>query len=280
MPAIAELTLYPVKSCAGIALQEATIGAAGLAYGGVADREWMIVDANGQFLSQRTHPRMARIRPGIQSEQLILQFPGLTPLALPLSRRDAGSEMPVRVWKDQLPAQDCGPEAAAWLTQALGTPCRLVRFSASAVRLASPKWTRGIDAPNRFSDAFPFLVIAQASLDDLNERLHHAGRPPLPMNRFRPNIVMNDVPAYAEDALPRLQIEGARLELVRACQRCPVPSIDQDTGEKGPDPIDILRTYHSGGLPNGAATFGVHAILQSGEGTLLRVGQSLTLSQA
>ena len=280
MPILTELTLYPIKSCAGIALQEATVTSAGLASASVRDREWMLVDAQGRFITQRTHPRMALIIPSLRDDAIMLNAPGLPPLSLSLACADNTPTTNVRVWKDTLPANDCGDESAAWLSQAIGTACRLVRFHPQAQRVASPKWTHGIEAPNLFSDSFPFLVIAQSSLNDLNERLRVHGREALPMNRFRPNVVIGDVPAYAEDSMPTLRIGEAELQLVRACQRCPIPSIDQATGEVGADPLDILKQYHTSGLPNGAATFGMHAILQHGSGSVLRVGQAIVMAPA
>lgn len=280
MPILTELTLYPIKSCAGIALQEAVVTDTGLASGSIRDREWMVVDAQGQFVTQRTHPRMALIVPGLRNGSLILNAPGLPSLTLPLNRANNTPTIEVRVWKDHLPADDSGDEAAAWMAQAIGAGCRLVRFHAHAKRVASPKWTRGIEASNLFSDSFPFLVIAQSSLNDLNARLRAHGREALPMNRFRPNVVIGDVPAYAEDSMPTLCIGEAKLQLIRPCQRCPIPSIDQSTGQIGDDPLDILKQYHTSGLPNGAATFGVHAILLRGAGTTLRVGQPITTTTA
>ncbi len=273
---LAELTLYPIKSCGGIVLQKATITKSGLASGLIHDREWMVVDARGQFITQRTHPKMATITPSINKSKMILSAPGMPPLAIPLERRTADSRdllMEVRVWKDHLQAIDCGDAVADWLSTITGDGCRLVRFDPQAKRIASLKWTQGAEATNLFSDSFPFLVLSQASLDDLNERLRAEGREALPMNRFRPNIVISGVPPYAEDRTQSMQVGDAALQLVRPCQRCPIPAIDQTTGIAGPNPNDILKTYHTSELLNNAVTFGVHAILQHGEGATLRVGQ-------
>ena len=276
MATLAELTLYPIKSCGGIALQEASITPSGLASGLIHDREWMAVDSQGQFITQRTHPAMATITPSIEQNEMVLRAPGMTALAIPLERAgDHGTSMEVRVWKDHLPAIDSGNAAANWFSTILREDCRLVRFASHAKRVASPKWTRGMEATTLFSDSFPFLVLSQASLDDLNEKLLAEGREALPMNRFRPNIVIAGVPAYAEDRTQSLQAGDVILELVRPCQRCPIPSIDQMTGLAGPNPNDILKTYHTSELLNNAVTFGMHAIVLSGEGALLRVGQTI-----
>jgi uncharacterized protein YcbX len=184
MPVLAEQNIYPVKSCAGIGLDEATVTAAGLAFRQVHDREWMAVDLQGGFLSQRSHPRMALVAPQIGSDVLVLRSPGMPPLELPLARpiENAAKRM-VTVWRDTLPAEDCGDAAAAWFSKAVGGACRLVRFDPQARRHANRQWTGDILAPTRFSDGYPFLVISQESLDDLNGKLQSHGREALPMNR-------------------------------------------------------------------------------------------------
>lgn len=276
MPTIATLTLYPVKSCAGITLQAATMSAAGLSHEQVHDREWMVVDSAGQFLSQRSHPRMALIVPALQAGAMILQAPGMARLEIPTAPLAAPS-IAVAIWDDQLDAHDCGDEAGRWFSQALGQPCRLVRFDPAVKRLASKKWTDDADVPTHFPDGFPMLVISQGSLDDLNQKLQAQGRAAVPMNRYRPNIVIDGVDAFEEDFAATIEAGPLRLQLVKPCTRCPMPSIDQATGEFGLDPMDILQTYRSNPRVDGAPTFGVNAILQDGAGEILRVGQEITL---
>jgi len=152
--AVARLFIYPVKSCAGIEVQEALLTDAGLEF----DRAWMLVDAQGAFLTQRALPRMALIRPRIARDQgaLLLQAPGLGELRVPLATDATQPLTPVVVWKDTVPAWDMGDEAAHWLTAFLGQPCRLLRFDPAQRRLSSPDWTGGRAVPNQFSDGFPF----------------------------------------------------------------------------------------------------------------------------
>ncbi len=160
--AVARLFIYPVKSCAGIEVQEALLTDTGLEF----DRAWMVVDEQGAFLTQRAVPRMALIRPRIARDQgaLLLQAPGLGELRVPLATDATQPLTPVVVWKDTVPAWDMGDEAAHWLTAFLGQPCRLVRFDPAQRRLSSPDWTGGREVPNQFSDGFPLLLTSTASL--------------------------------------------------------------------------------------------------------------------
>jgi uncharacterized protein YcbX len=277
MPTITTLTLYPIKSCAGIALQAATVTAAGLSHQHAHDREWMVVDSDGRFLSQRSHPAMALITPALQVGAMTVQAPGMPPLLIPtapLDRAQAAS-LAVTIWDDNLGAHDCGEDAAGWFSHVLGQSCKLVRFDPTARRLASKKWTLDADAPTRFADGYPVLLISQGSLDDLNRRLQAQGRAPLPMNRFRPNIVIDGVDAFEEDFLAAIQAGAASLQPVKPCTRCPMPAIDQATGEVGPDPMDILMTYRANPRVDGAVTFGVNMIVRQGDGEILRIGQDI-----
>lgn len=282
MPILTELNLYPIKSCAGIALREATLTAAGLMSGHIYDREWMVVDAQGEFLTQREHPKMALITPRIKADTLELRAPGMLRLEIPLDLADPtdAPTLEVRVWDDSVKAYDCDDTTAAWFSNAIGVACRLVRFHPHAKRVANTKWTEGVEAPTLFSDGFPMLVISAASLDDLNRKLTAQGRNALPMNRFRPNIVINGVDAFEEDFAATFGIGRAVLKPVKPCPRCPIPSIDQTTGTIGPDPLDILQTYRANPKVDGGITFGMNAILLEGEGQVLRIGQDVDITLA
>jgi uncharacterized protein YcbX len=282
MPTLSEINLYPIKSCAGIALREAVLTEAGLMSGRVHDREWMLVDEQGAFLTQRQHPKMALILPSITTDVLELRSPGLLRLELPLDPPDAAHTptLAVSVWNDKLLAYDCGEASAAWFSNALGISCRLVRFHPDTRRSADQRWTGGVDVPTRFSDGFPVLVISEASLEDLNHKLTAQGRAALPMNRFRPNLVISGIDPFEEDFADSIQIGDAILKPVKPCPRCPVPSVDQETGAIGPDPLDILRTYRVNPKVDGGISFGMNAILLEGEGQVLRVGQKIDISLA
>lgn len=282
MPALSALYLYPIKSCAGIALREATITPAGLMSEQIYDREWMVVDANGNFLTQRQHPKMATIVPRIKADTLELRAPGMLRLEIPLDLPDPDDAPTclVKVWNDTLKAYDCDATTATWFSNALGTPCRLVRFHPHARRLANPDWTGGVEAPTLFGDGYPMLVISEASLIDLNDKLQAQGRDALPMNRFRPNIVIDGIDAFEEDFADTLQIGEAVLKPVKPCPRCAIPSVDQATGIIGPSPLDILQSYRANSKIDGGLAFGMNAILLAGEGQLLRVGQEAAVELA
>lgn len=284
MAILTQLNLYPIKSCGGIALREATITAAGLMYEQIYDREWMVVDEHGVSLTQRTHPKLALITPRIKADTLELRAPGMLRLEIPLGLPDPDDAptISVRLWYDdiQLKAYDCDDTTATWFSNALGVPCRLVRFHPDAKRLSSAKWTQGIEVPNLFSDGFPILVISEESLTDLNEKLQAQSRAALPMNRFRTNIAISGIGAYEEDFADTIKIGGAILKPVKPCARCTMPSVDQATGIVGPNPLDILQSYRANPKVDGGLTFGMNAMLIDGDGTTVQVGQQIDISLA
>lgn len=282
MAVLSALTLYPIKSCAGIALREATLTEAGLMTGYIYDREWMVVDQAGRFLSQREYPRMALIVPRLKSDTLELRAPGMLRLEIPLGlpEPDGAPLLGVQVWDDQLQAYDCGELAATWFSKAIGTACRLVRFPAHAERAVSTKWTGGVAATTLFSDGYPLLLAGAASLDDLNEKLLAAGRAALPMERFRPNLVVSELSAFEEDYVDTFECGDAVLKPVKPCSRCSIPSVDQRTGETGPDPLDILQSYRAKPELDGAICFGMNAIVLAGTGTTLKIGQEMHVNLA
>jgi uncharacterized protein len=264
---IAALNVYPVKSCRGLALERARITATGFAH----DREWLIVHRDGRFITQREEPRLALIETALTPEGLQLRAPGVGALLVPYDA--VAGEVEVVVWKDRCAAFDTGDDAAAWLQAFLGKALRLVRFDPRRKRASDPAWTDGMEALNYFSDAFPWLVISQASLDDLNSRLPT----PLPMNRFRPNIVIDGVAPYAEDDAREITIDGVRFEPVKACTRCAITTTDQSRGERdGEEPLRTLRQYRFSRELKGVV-FGQNLILIEGLGREIRVGQEAAL---
>lgn len=270
MATIASLHLYPVKSCGGVELEEALLGPGGLESGAIADRQWMVVNESGEFVTQRECPRLACAQPGIEAEGLRIEAPGLPGLFLPAQPQ--GARRAVTVWRDRLGAIDAGDEAAQWFSALTGEAVRLVRFDEREVRLANRAWTQGREVRTRFSDGYPILLISTASLADFNTRWRGEGRPELPMERFRPNIVIDGVGAYEEDHLSALNAEGIELRPVKPCPRCSIPSVDQRTGEVGPAPLDLLTRYRFNAAVAGAV-FGQNAIVAAGQGRRIRVGQ-------
>jgi uncharacterized protein YcbX len=268
---IARLFVYPVKSCAGIEVQQALLTDTGLDL----DRAWMVVDAEGMFVTQRTLPRMALIRPQLKADEMVLRAPGMLALHVAIDAVEAPAT--VTVWRDTVPAWDMGAVAAQWFTDFLGQPCRLVRFDPEYRRLSSMEWTGGVEAPNQFSDGFPLLLASQASMDELNVRLQAAGHAAAGIERFRPNVVLAGVDAHDEDRVDLVRVDAQEGEIhlqpVKPCSRCPIPDIDPATAESNPSVGDTLRTYRKDQRLDGAITFGMNAIVRQGAGQMLRVGQ-------
>ncbi len=265
---ITALNIYPVKSCRGIPLDAATIGATGL----LDDRHWMMVRPTGRFVTQRELPRMALIGTAVESGGLTLTAPGLPPLVVP--RNGAGEVRAVTVWKFDGRGIDCGELAAEWCTQFLGTPLRLVRFDTDTPRECNREWTGDTHATTEFADGFPVLVISRASLAELNSRLPK----PLPMERFRPNLVIDGIEAYDEDRIHELRSGDVTLRLVKPCTRCAITTTDQQAGAvDGVEPLATLKSYRFDRQLLGVA-FGQNAIVVSGAGARLRVGDEFALS--
>lgn len=282
MAILSDITLYPIKSCAGIALKSATLTRAGLMTEQIYDREWALVDENGVCLTQREHPRMALIVPRLKTDTLELRAPGMLRLELELGLPDPelAPTLQVQVWDDSVLGYDCDATTAAWFSSYLGVPCRLARFHANAQRAVSTKWTDGVESTTLFSDGYPMLVAGTASLADLNARLVAAGRAAIPMNRFRPNLVISGLEAFEEDYAESFRLGEALLKPVKPCPRCPMPSIDQDTGEFGPDPLEIMQSYRAKEALDGAICFGMNTIVMEGEGQKLHVGQEIDVTLA
>ena len=194
---LAALHVYPVKSCRGVAVEEARLTEAGLEH----DREWMIVTPDGRFVTQRELPRLALVETRLAEDALVLSAPGASASAgvasVTVPFGQAGAPVEVTVWRDRCLAFDQGEAASQWLSAFAGRPLRLVRFDPSRPRASEAAWTGGLSALTRFSDGFALLAISRASLADLNARL----AVPLPMDRFRPNLVLDGLPAYGEDGL-------------------------------------------------------------------------------
>lgn len=262
------LNIYPVKSCRGIPLQSARVAETGLA----DDRHWMMVRPNGRFVTQRELPRLALIGTAVTAQGLELNAPGMPVLSV--SRAAPGGAMDIVVWKFSGGGIDCGEEAAAWCAKFLGTPLRLVRFDERRERVCSPEWTQGTRAITQFADGYPVLVISRASLAELNSRLPRE----LPMARFRPNLVIDDVGAYDEDRIHELSTGEVTLRIVKPCTRCSITTTDQDSGTlDGAEPLATLKKYRfDRGL--GGVCFGQNAIITRGVGATLRVGQEFKVT--
>ena len=276
---ISRLFVYPVKSCAGVEVQEALLIDTGLEF----DRAWMVVDAHGCFLTQRELPRMALIKPQLKHYEMVLRAPGM--LALHIKLDEVEEPVRVKVWEDEAAAFDMGGVAAQWFSDFLGVKARLVRFDPDHKRPSSPRWTGGLEASTQFSDGYAVLVISQASLDLFNQKLVAAGLEVVTMERFRPNIVLDSPEAglalepHDEDRLDTLQISTeqgvAQLKPVKPCPRCPIANIDPLTATSSFAVGDMLQSYRKDARLAGAVTFGMNAIVLGGEDKLLKRGQTV-----
>ena len=265
MVRIASLYVYPVKSCRGIELEASRLLETGLEH----DREWMIVTPEGRFLTQREEPRLALVEVSLDARRLRLACADRGGIDVPLDRQGAAVE--VVVWRDHCRALDQGDDVAEWLGGVLGRKVRLVRFDPNGRRRCDPAWTGDVVAHSQFADGFPLLAISRASLDDLNARLPQ----PLPVNRFRPNLVLDGLPAYGEDRMGDLVADGLCLRAVKPCTRCTITTTDQQTGTvDGEEPLRTLKTYRWDRRLHGIA-FGQNVIVVAGAGTTLRRGLEL-----
>ncbi|TWR31071.1 MOSC domain-containing protein [Mucilaginibacter pallidiroseus] len=258
---VSQLIVYPIKSLGGIGLQNARVTDRGLEH----DRRWMLIDANNRFLSQREHAQLALF-------SIIILDTGLevtcrsdgAALLIPFVPQTK-QMIDVSIWDDTCPGQIVSNEANEWFSKKAGMDCRLVYMPDDVHRQTDSRYTDA-DGITSFSDAYPALLIGQASLDDLNSRLAEA----LPMNRFRPNIVFTGGDPYSEDIMNHISINGADMYGVKLCARCVLTTIDQDTATKGKEPLKTLSQYRRKGAK---ILFGQNLMMTAG-GTI-SVGDEL-----
>lgn len=259
------LFIYPVKSLRAVQVSSFEVTTRGPRH----DRGFMVVDPTGKFMSQRETPKMTLLQPTVLTDSLHVQGPVgelLVPLSEDHGRRD------ISVWKDRFSAIDCGDEAAKWFSAALEKECRLVRMADDAHRGLDPKYVSDASAETGFSDGYPLLIANEASLEELNSRLEV----PVPMNRFRPNVVVSGPAAWAEDGWSRVQVGALELDAVKPCSRCPIITTDQLTGERaGKEPLKTLASYRT--MPKLGAIFGMNLVPRR-SGITVHVGDSLEVA--
>jgi uncharacterized protein YcbX len=264
---------YPVKSLRGISVASAEVDALGI----VGDRRFLVVDEAGRFLTQRTLPRMALIRTALTGETLTLSAAHGGDVIISRTSNSAAPLRSVSVWKSEgLLAEDCGEVAAEWLSDFLSTKCRLVRIGEKFRRPILKPDVAGPGDRVGFADAFPFLVISEASFGDLNDRLIARGEEALPMNRFRPNLVVAGCAAFAEDAWTRFRIGSVVFHSGGPCSRCVITTTDQDTAQRAQEPLRTLATYRRDPNSPSDVNFGQNLIHESKSGTL-HVGDEVQL---
>lgn len=282
------LFLYPVKSLRGFAVPSVTVDA----LGPVGDRRFLIVDDQGGFLTQRGHPRMALIATELTATDLVLRAEGVGEISVPLRAAEAApAHRVVTIWRSRdLLAEDCGAAVDTWLSAFLGFPCHLVRIGEKFRRpvLERPPYTSAPpDAPLvdgrivasdlfTFADGFPFLVVSEASLANLNDHLVTAGAEPVPMDRFRPTLVLSGCEAFAEDQWSRVRVGALTLRSGGPCARCIVTTTDQLTGERGKEPLRTLAAYRRDAIDPTRINFGLNLTHETKSGTL-RLGDSVTV---
>ena len=299
---ISRLFVHPVKSCAGVEVREALLTDTGLEL----DRAWMVVNAQGVFVTQREQPRLALVRPQIKPQELVLSASGMQALHIALDwvKSDVALKgavavkqpVAVKVWDDEVPAFDMGDEAAQWFTDFLAMfedanqtsrprtyrprAYRLVRFDPAHRRASNLDWTGGVQALNLFSDGYPLLVLSVASLAELNQRLLAAGHASVGIERFRPNIVLSGLHAHDEDRLGVMHVEAGAEEVllkpVKPSPRCSIPNVDPQTATISSEVGDTLQSYRQDARVEGAVTFGMNTIVLQGVGATLKVGQIVT----
>jgi uncharacterized protein YcbX len=232
---VSALNVYPIKSCASIALDVARLGPRGI----VHDRSFMLVDREGMLITQREQPRMALIRPAISADgELTVQASGMQALTIASNQHEP--RYPVTVWGYTVDGVDQGDEIAEWFSSFLSIDCRLVLFPNDAVvRRSNPKYAKREQDRVAFADGYPCLLISEASLADLNTHLEQ----PLPMNRFRPNIVVSGTEPYAEDTWRMIRIGEVTFDIVKPCDRCVITTTDQITTKRGKEPLRTLAKY-------------------------------------
>ncbi len=256
------ITLYPIKSVRGVELSEVSIGPRGL----LNDRDWMLVDANGRFVSQRTLGAMAQLVAHATFNGLVIEHARCTPLEV--ARPVTGPPREVQVWDDRVLAYDAGDAAADWLGSLFGQPLRLVWMPPQTLRPVDPRYAGLPNVPVSFADGFPILITNIASLEDLNRRLPL----PIPMARFRPNLMISGWSPFAEDGIRRIRCGDLELLLVKPCTRCSIPTLDHQTGELSTDPTPVLKSFRYDRELHGV-TFGVNAIITAGWGSTLRLDE-------
>ena len=271
---ITGLYIYPVKSMHGITLKQAQLTPKGL----LNDRLWMVVRANGRFVTQRDIPRLSMVNTELGEKGLVLSMQGHGSTRVPFDLYN-GEQMETRVWRDNCQVIDQGEDISDWLTQALECkdPLRLVRMKPEYTRPQSHAALMGEETTTDFADAAPFLVANEASLERLNSVLESNSLRPVPMNRFRPNIVIRGLEPFAEHKLASLSTQGYQLKLCYPCKRCIVTTIDQDTGKKHPhnQPYKTLQSINPMPGNKKGPAFAENAILNRGNQQTIAVGDRI-----
>jgi len=273
---ITGLNIYPVKSMKGIALSSAELTPAGLAH----DRRFMVVRSNGRFVTQRELPRLALIHTALDENGIRLSLGNRGEITLPFISR-GGDPVPTKIWGTPCQALDEGEEVSRWITSALEstTALKVVRMAPGFIRPQGKPEQLGEETHTYFADAAPILVASETSLAALNRELESRGHAQVPMNRFRPNIVVRGLEPFSEHRLAGMNTGRYSLKFCHPCERCIVTTINQDTAEKDPgwQPFNTLKEINPVPGKKPAPAFGQNAILERGEQAVISLGDRLTL---
>jgi hypothetical protein len=257
---LTQIWIYPIKSLGGISLESSPILGKGLPY----DRRWMLVDQDNVGFTQRVHPKMALFRLSIENGNLIVDYQG-EKLTVPGDGNGMAGPEQVKIWDDLVTAHEVSTQHSTWFSKHLNFPCRLMHFPESNPRPVDPKYKVN-DEHVSLADAYPFLIIGESSLNDLNQRL----KKPVPMNRFRPNFVFAGGDAFEEDTWREFEIGESTFAGVKLCARCVLITVNQDTAEKGVEPLKTLSTYRT---RNNKVYFGQNLVsIKPGE---IKVGDAI-----
>ena len=264
MPTLSALYIFPVKSCAPLTPREARVERRGL----VDDRRWIVVDAQGTFITARKHPRMTLVNAVIDRQVLHVTAPGMPPLEVSPDA-DAGARRDVMIWDSTVSARRADRPSGHWISEYLGQPASFVFMDEFASRPIDPGYATAGDEVS-FADGFPLLLISRSALDDLNARLQS----PVPILRFRPNLVISGTPAHAEDGWRSIRVGEVRFDVVKSCVRCVLTTVDPDTGtfDPGGEPLRTLLSYRR---TEKGVTFGQN-LIPRGTGTI-RVGDEVVI---
>ncbi|HRI03695.1 MAG TPA: MOSC domain-containing protein [Pyrinomonadaceae bacterium] len=275
---ISEINIYPIKSLKGISVKSALVEERGLQF----DRRWMLTDREGMFLTQREFPKMATIAVAVESGQLKVESDGHGVMNVPFEP-DMGERGRVTVWNSVCEAEIYNGQVSEWFSDVLGTNCQLVYMPETSRRGVNPRFNLG-DEVVSFADGYPLMVIGEGSLADLNSRLEE----PLPMNRFRPNLVVSDIEAFAEDNWQKIRIGEAEFRSTKSCERCVITTVEQSSGEfAGKEPLKTLATYRMAkdivpdryealGVGANAVLFGQNLITET-PGATINVGDEIVV---
>lgn len=262
---LSEIFIYPIKALGGIALPAATVEPRGLQY----DRRWMLVDEFGMFFTQREIPELTFFQTEIKDSFLIIKREGMGALAVPLEMEEHPASIPVQIWEDHCMALPLQKEVDDWFCEALQRKCRLVYMPDSTHRQTDLKYSQPGEIVS-FADGYPFLIIGQASLEDLNARLQHK----ITIHRFRPNFVFTGGTPFEEDTWKRFSIGKLHFRAVKPCARCQVITVDLQTATFGKEPLRTLSSYR---LDGHKILFGMNVCwdIENNEDPRVRIGDAI-----